>query len=233
MDQEELMVREAEQQLAPHFRQSYRTELHFMRLLCQPSKQQYERIAADGEPVLKETIKKFAVIAYRQVEKPYPRELIADALLKLVRTTLSPEQAARYQKELDQRSAARKRAVVQNLVAKVDHALVLTAEQRGKLAEILENNWQDSWNKTQLFMYDQPFPNMPDAKILPILTETQRIVWQSIPKSVNFGFDLGTVRGIELEEEVWDDDRPLNPPNRRDGRAAVKNEGTTKPVEKQ
>jgi hypothetical protein len=207
-----------------------------MRLACQPSKQQYQKISADGEPALKAMIRDRVLKMRRgRDNEPFdPRKPIVGAILKSVRTTLSPEQAARYQKELDQRSAARKRAVVQNLVAKVDHVLVLTAEQRGKLADILENNWKDSWNQPQVLMHGPPyFPQMPDPKILPILTETQKTVWQGISKEeIIFGFDLGILHGIELAEEVWDDDRPLNSPDRKDGKAAVKDEGTTKPVEK-
>ena len=55
---------------------------------------------------------------------------MAEALAKSVRAHLSPDQAARYQKEIDERAAAHKQAVVLNLVVMVDRALVLTSEQR-------------------------------------------------------------------------------------------------------
>src|SRR5207245_1580194 len=110
------------------------------------------------------------------------RTPIADAVAKLVRTTLSPEQAARYQEELGKRPAARKRAAVLNLVVHVDKVLVLTPEQRDKLGKILEKKWHDSWNSTQMLMYgDRFFPPMPDAEILPILTDAQKTVWRGIP----------------------------------------------------
>src|SRR5438132_848754 len=135
--QEDAVVQQFEQQFAGQFRQLYKTELHFMRLVSQPTKQQYEKISADGETALKATIRNFALQmnGLRQPrasagEQSDPRPLIADALAKSARTILSREQAARYQKELHQRTAARKRVVVLNLVAKFDKVLVLTAEQR-------------------------------------------------------------------------------------------------------
>jgi hypothetical protein len=160
---------------------------------------------------------------------------IADALAKSVRTTLSPEQAARYQKEHELRSAARKRAVLLNLVAKVDRLLILTRDQRGKLSEILENHWNDSWDSMQMLMYggDQYLPEMPEGKILPILTVTQKDVWRGIQKrNIRFGIDLGILQGIQLEDEIWDEDGPGGSPERRDGKAAAEGKEPTNPVEK-
>src|SRR5437660_330428 len=43
-----------EQAYGPQFRQMLRTELHFVRLVAEPTKQQYEKIAADCEPAIKD-----------------------------------------------------------------------------------------------------------------------------------------------------------------------------------
>src|SRR5262249_12301222 len=107
--QEDLIIQQFEQQFAPQFRTLYRTELHFVRVVCQPTKQQYERIAAEGEGAVKATIKAFALNMRGMQrggpsgEESDPRKPIADALAKSVRKTLTPEQAARYEKELEQR----------------------------------------------------------------------------------------------------------------------------------
>jgi hypothetical protein len=95
--------------------------------------------------------------------------------------------------------------VLLNLVAKVDRVLILTAEQRDQLTEVLQTNWNDAWNQLQMLMYgEQYFPLMPDAKILPLLTATQKAVWRGIPKGqVHFGFDLGMMHGIDVGEEEW------------------------------
>jgi hypothetical protein len=227
-------VQQFEQQFGAQFRQLYRSELHFMRLVTQPTRHQYEAIAADGEAVLKATTRKFAEVMMRGVpsDQSDPRAALADAVAKSVRTTLSPDQAARYQTELDQREAARKRAVLLNLVGMADSVLILTAEQRDQLYAILETNWHDSWNQAQwLTISGQYYPPMPDAKILPILTEAQRAVWRGIPKgNVRFGFSLSAVPGVEIGEEKWDDDRPGAAAERAGGKAADKAPQTAKPV---
>jgi len=211
--QDDAVVQQFEQQFGPQFRQLYKTELHFMRLVTRPTKQQFEKIAAEGEAGLKGVIRRFARngAAYSAGEQADPRTLIADALLQPVRTTLSPEQAARYQKELEQRAAARKRVVLLDLVAKIDKVLALTTEQRAQISTILENNWDDSWDHIQFLMYGgQYFPRMPEAKIDPLLTETQKAVWRDIPKgNVRFGLNLQVMlQGFEAGDEVWDDDQP-------------------------
>lgn len=235
--QEDLIVQQFEQQFAGQFRQLYKSELHFMRLVCQPTKQQYEQIAADGETGLKTATRAFALAMHRPSAgaQSDPRKLIADALARSVQTTLSPGQATRYQKELEQRTAARKRAVLLNLVAKVDRLLVLTPEQRAKLHEILENHWNDSWDQLQMLMYGgQHFPSMPDTEIFALLTENQKTVWRGVPRyGIHFGVDLGMVQGIAIEDEVWDDDRPERKPERIRGKPADESPGTLKPGEKQ
>src|SRR5207244_13489586 len=124
-------------------------------------------------------------------------------------------------KEVDQRDAARKRTVVSNLVGKMDKVLVLTTEQRGKLSTILQNNWNESWSQTQwLTMGNQYFPPTPDAKIFPILTETQKNVWRGIGKgTVRFGLNVNILQGFEMEEEVWDDDPPRQKQVEKDNRS--------------
>src|SRR5437764_572502 len=58
---EDPVVQQFEQQWGPQFRLLYRSELHFLRVVCQPARQQYERIAADGEAALKATMRMCAV----------------------------------------------------------------------------------------------------------------------------------------------------------------------------
>jgi hypothetical protein len=207
------VVQAFEQQYAPRFRQLYRSELHFMRIVCQPTRQQFEKIAADGERDLKAAIKQCALKRQEMQmgrfragdQQPDPRKLVTTGLVNAIKARLSSEQAARYRKELEQRDVARKRVALLVLVAGIDKKLVLSVEQRDKLSEILDNNWNDSWNQTQqIMMGGQYFPILPDAKILPILTETQKTVWRTVPKgNVYFGFSLDMFQGIEVEEEVW------------------------------
>jgi hypothetical protein len=235
-DPEDPLVQQFKQQFGTQFRQLYKSELHFMRVACQPTKPQFEKIAGDGEPAFNAMLKKFAERWRRPVgDGPSdPRTLLAEALLRSVRSTLSPDQAAQYQMELDQRIAARKRVMALNLVDKIDHLLVLTAEQRVQLVDILQKNWNDSWNQEQWLTYvNHYFPPMPDEKILPVLTEMQKKVWRDTPKgNIHFGYYPQFLQGIELEEEVWDDERPQKSPERADGQAAAKGKDFSKPAGK-
>src|SRR5262249_21681227 len=145
-----------------------------------------------------------------------------------------PEQAARYQKELDQRAAARKRAAVLSLIARLDKVLVLTAEQRDKLGKILENKWKCSANDMQILLWaGQQFPLLPENDIVPILTDTQQTVWSGIPKgNVHFGVNLGVVQGIQIDEELWDDVKPSKKPEKAVGKAAAGGKEAAKKVDK-
>ena len=67
-------------QFGPQFKQLHKSELHFMRIICQPTKEQFAKIEADTEPALKETIKKFVPLIQRPVandDHPDPRKPIA------------------------------------------------------------------------------------------------------------------------------------------------------------
>jgi hypothetical protein len=229
------MVKQWEQRFGPQIRQVHRMELHFMRLVTGPTRQQYEKIAADSEPATKEALQKLVgAMVGRAADQSDPRTLIADAIAKSVRETLSPEQAARYQKELDLRAAAHKRLVVMNLVAMTDRVLVLRPDQREQLEKILADNWNESWNQTQMLTYGgQYFPQMPDAKINPILSDAQRAVWRAIPKAnIRFGVNFGFVQGGQIEDEVWDDDPPKKKSERADEKARPPSPGAPKAGEK-
>lgn len=205
-----------EQQFLQQFRNLAKTELNFVRAVCRPNKEQDQKIKAASDVALKVAVKKFAEIqkklqqgirAGEQPEWPDPRKLMADVLLKSAKETLSSEQAKRYETELEKRAAARKRAALLNLVAKLDKDLVLTAEQREKLTDALNSNWKDAWcQQLEVFMYgDTYLPVLPDAQVLPALTEKQKQIWNGIPKQHNMiwgwaGF--GFVQAVDIPEEV-------------------------------
>jgi hypothetical protein len=217
-DVEEAILQQLEQQYGAQFRQIHRTEMHLVRLAAEPTKAQYEKIAADGLVAMKDAAKKFgqAMNGNGWVQGDLePRKVIAEGIAKAVRATLSPEQAKRYQAELDLRITARKRMVVVNLVAMIDRILILRPEQREKLAEILANNWNEEWNQPQLLMYGRQYiPPMPDAKINPILSEAQRAVWQGVYKqNVRFGVNFNRAQVIKIPDEVWDDDAQRKNPD--------------------
>ncbi len=211
----EAQLKQFEQQYGRHFQQLFRTEMHFIRMVCKPTKQQYDKISGIGDASLKTMIREFArqnfqrmrggFRAGQQPAKPTsPRARLAQELAKAVKTTLSAEQTAAYVKELERREAARKRAAVLVLAAYFDGRLVLTAEQRDKFRKMLEDNWNDSWGESQRLMNLQYYaPAVADSKVLPILNTTQKDVWRSMRKqnNVHFGFNVGFIQGVQIEEE--------------------------------
>ena len=96
--------------------------------------------------------------------------------------------------------------VIDNLVAKLDGDLVLTAEQRDKLVKALAANWKDAWGQSlqMLQNLDSFFPNIPDQVVAPILSENQKEVWRRIPRNQNvfWGFSFG---GMMMENDPLDD----------------------------
>lgn len=155
--------------------------------------------------------------------------------MKSVQATLSAEQTARYRKELDQRAAARKRVAILHVLAKLDEKLALTAEQRGKLSDTLGENWNGSWSLAHIQMYGEHyFPQLPNNKVLPILNETQKTVWNGIQKISNISIGanaLQIIQQVEIEDEVWDDEQPGGGQGTADNEAAAKTDqksGTNK-----
>jgi hypothetical protein len=206
-------LQQFENQYGPRFRQVYKSELHLMRIVCQPTREQFDKISAGGEADLKAAIKKCGNIWVEQRQKgmrqdqeqPEARQLVGDAVARSVKSVLSAEQTRRYQQELDRRAAARRRVVLTSLVAAIDRRLVLAADQRAQLTDILEKNWRATWSQTQMLVQDGDFlPALPDDKIVPILSEKQKSVWREMQKG-NFylGFDLDTFQGFDMADEVW------------------------------
>jgi len=205
-----------EQQFRQQFRQLKKGELNFIDAVCQPNAEQSKKLKEAGNVGLKTAVKKFSEIQKKmqqgvrpgqEPQWPDPRKIISDELLESAKATLSADQAKRYEVELEKRSAARKRVALLNLIAKLDKDLVLSAEQRGKLTETLNTNWNDAWGQQlETFMYgDTYMPVIPDAQVLPALTERQKQIWSSIPKQHNqiWGWaGFGFVQVMEAEDAV-------------------------------
>jgi hypothetical protein len=142
-------------------------------------------------------------------DHPDLHKIVTDGLTKAVKTNLSPEQAERYQKEVTLRNAARNRALVESLLVRMDNRLSLAPEQRDKLRAVLEKNWNPGWKSLQMMNQgDWYFPNMPDASISPILTKSQKSIWNGVYKGVVYwGLDLNMLQQISLPNEEWPEDR--------------------------
>ncbi len=227
------------QQFLPHFQKIHKGELHFMRMVCECDRQQYEKVAADSEPTLKELAEKFgqvnqngfilvnAGLAGQEGEdKNDPQLQISRAILKSVRKNLPTELADRYEKELNERMEASKQAVVLAYVAKMDKLLHLTAEQRDRVTKLLDKKWKYSASRARLLtMGDIYYPTMPDSDINELLSAPQKRVWAGIQRgNISFGVSLDQDNEPEIQE-TWDE--PTKKPA-ADAKAADKQTTTDK-----
>lgn len=212
-----------EQQFWPQLKSMHKAELHFMRTVCQPTREQFDKIAADSEPLLKEAVKKLGgnnqnglqngmvIINAAQVgmngdDQTDAALQVSSAVAKSVRKLLPAELADRYEKELADRVDSSHRVVVRSFVIKMDKLLRLSSEQRDAIQKLLVSKWKYSANRARLLTIgDQYFPVMPDAEINQILNEAQRRVWSSVQKgNISFGVQLEAQAQVDFEE-VWDE----------------------------
>jgi hypothetical protein len=185
------------------------TQLQFIRRIAQPTPEQYQSIKAAGQAALQATVNEYVNIqikaretrdhyeSRRRSEWPDVRKLISDALAEAVQKSLSAEQLKRFQIELRQRAANRKRVTILMVVAKIDKDLSLSAEQRDKLTAVINSNWQEKWDRPLELMEhgEYYFPLLPDERVLPLLSDAQKQIWNrrnktrhSIGGWTGFGF---------------------------------------------
>ncbi len=201
------------QQMMMQFRPIIRAEFHVIRAACQPTPEQRKAIAQAAEQTLRDTTKKYVesmrrpmTMAQRAANEP--RRLIEEGLVAVLKSKVSAEQAARYQAELTKRTAARKRLTVRNLVARLDHELILSPDQRDKISESLSAHWDDSWgHSVEMFMNDNNYlPPIPDHVVAPVLNESQVKIWRSIPKNQGFFGGFGIMGGIMMNNDPLEDE---------------------------
>jgi hypothetical protein len=192
-----------------------KTELHFIRVVCQPTRQQYEAMATDGKLIRTKAINKFAMLqngrnrGIRSSTDSDTRKPISEGLLLSAKRHLSADQAAAYERELSARKEATKEVAVLVTAAKLDRRLVLNTPQRAQVTKVLTDNWNPAWGTSQMMMLGgQYFPDIPDSKITPILTATQKKVLKTATQQshVFFGFNVGRNQGIVIADEKWDDE---------------------------
>jgi hypothetical protein len=209
-------------QFAQQFRPLARGEYYFIKNVCEPTGEQRKQLAEVSEQATRGAARKFVEVQQKMMRGgwtpgmtyPDPRKLVEDEVIKSI-GFLSKTQLERYQRERDLRAASRKEVFIDNLVAKLDADLVLTPQQREKLARSLAANWNDSWGQSleTLSNLDNFFPNVADQVITPLLTEKQKAVWRRVPRNQN-------VFSVFAGMAMWDPD-PLDDPELVEARKAA------------
>lgn len=202
----------------PQIRPFVRAELHFIRLVCEPTAGQRAGLVEAAEAVLKDTAKQVAVLQ-QQIQQggwngePFPdlQTLIEGGLVKAAASQLTPEQCRRYDAESKKRAADRKRAAAEMLVIHLDRELFLSLEQRQKLIDRLIANWDDAWYSSvdQIPSLQNFRPAIPNQTIAPILSKRQMDVWNGFPqnRSIRIGIQTG-ILGTQVDNLPLDEDFP-------------------------
>jgi hypothetical protein len=181
------------------FRPYLRVEYHFLRAVCSLTPEQRTRIARAAEREYKEAVAEYVKLTWspqfrRAGEPPRvfpdPRRLIREGLARAAGPHLNSEQAACYRQEIAQRAEAQRQMVIECYVLSLDEELMLTAEQRSRIAEKLTSDWDDAWlpSESMLLNVERYVPRIPRQQVLPLLSEEQKKLWDpTFPKSVVTG----------------------------------------------
>lgn len=211
-------------QWTTQFRPILQVEYLFVRVVCDPTKEQRILIARAGLKALDESAKKYVdwqqnrnrVVGGRLIERPAipdTRHFIQDALAAAVKANLSASQAERYRVEIEARAAEQKRVALLNLVAKLDQVLVLSPEQRDKIKESLSAHWNEGWSQgfQNFNLDDQYLPMIPDPVISAHLNDEQKKVWNSTQKIMvnSNGMSVGMAMNNSPLDEAFSDAEAL------------------------
>jgi hypothetical protein len=205
-------VAQVEQEYRPYIERMLKGEIAFMRRACDMDPAQREAVAKASQQYLPDILRQCAVAQAQMMQGRRPSQSPSSAtdvfqqrLVEIAGKSLRPEQIERYRRELELRSASRKRAVVDYMVARADQTLTLSAEQRETLAAALTKNYSDTWEKClSIWMNNvQYMPSIPDTHISPLLSEEQKTVWRGLQKlgDVNVGMHWMINQGMGIIQE--------------------------------
>jgi hypothetical protein len=225
---------EAIRGMTPILRAAIRAELRFIRVATGASDEQARRMTRAARGTLKSLPADVAEAGLkRKGQNANGDELdwnttcrsIQRRLAAIARAELSPDQWARLQDQFTRRDEHRKRLVIRSVVMSLDAELFLTAAQLGQLEKSLSARWDPRWEDLDIINHrHHPVPEIPDAVVVPLLTETQKSVWQKLEKmapGANSGQSNRAMVALEVaamlaevapEKDALDADEAAGPP---------------------
>ncbi len=203
-------------QLSQQIRPVLRAELHLIRNVCKTSKDEQLKIAAAGEKGLNQLIDSY-VEWQKNAQQGRAGQMVtvnAEAiqrfLLTAIRANLSPEKARLYESEVNLRISADRQASARSLVARLDRALNLSADQKIRIVDALVKSNDQMIENLDMHMYNNEgyFPNIMDRSFLEVLDERQKSIWNSTAK-INYGTSNFGVQGINFNaNDFAEEDHP-------------------------
>jgi hypothetical protein len=135
-----------------------------------------------------------------------PREAIRSGLQKVATSTLSKEKAQAYADESKKREEFIRKVGIDNLVARIDEKVDLSADQRKKITESLTAQ-TDKAKQPQLEIFAMNNGNMwPGASkeaVLPELTAAQKTVFGRLNSAAGqafFGGNMFNIQGAQIDD---------------------------------
>jgi len=224
------------QQFTTQGRPMVRAELIFVRYICKLDQEKFRQVNRDAGEVLKDVASKmadgqlqprvFVVGGQRGTANPDAGKLLLDGLAAVMKKDLAPEQWSRYRAELDKRLASRKQIAIRYLLDALDRDLYLSDQQRAKLTDALSSHWDDGWSIYLEYMLqgNQFYPMGIDPLVAPVLSDTQKKVWQGFQRVGGFwgfgGMSGGFMNDQDALEEELGEARKAEPANRAMQRGA-------------
>jgi hypothetical protein len=159
--------------------------------------------------MLQQGVRGFAVRGRQEGDSP--RQSIQHEVAKIVDDTLPEYKAAAYRSECAKRDEFYRDVAIANLIECVDERLMLSTEQRQKIANALAENWDDGLiPQVEVFVTSaNALPSSVEMWIRPELSEPQRRVLDRMNKlpqraffgHVELGGDGGVIDDIDLNLE--------------------------------
>lgn len=209
------------------YRAILKPELLFLRKVCDLSEPEFQAISRSCEAALMGIVPQFL-----EEQEQYERDLnngkdpvsapkpltqrFRESVSQTAECQLTPEQWSQYSAEFQLRTAHRKRVAILNLVARLDHDLLLTSTQREQVAKLLEENWSDSWSQSLgAFASESNFmPGLAEDEMRQILSPAQLEVLSHLPYDddvSNFGDDsIAWIIDEDVEEVMVDEAVPAD-----------------------
>lgn len=182
-----------ERGLAEQMRPFVFLEIRFAAAVCDLSKEERLAIAKRAKPMiddlardfLREEARKEAGVESNANRGIDPERRLLAALRAIIKTQVSTDRWSRYEHEVQKRAADRRQSRVDNLVAALNRELILTPAQRQALRSLLIEEWKLEWNWSHEIYMDMESeacrPPIPERRIAPILSETQRKAFDKLP----------------------------------------------------
>lgn len=193
-------------------------ELHFVKKLCKPTDEQFEKIHRAGLAEVNQLAQLFAIQQRARTKAPEvqdPNTRIGSALRDAVEELMPDSEVVdRYAEELEARTNARRAATAGMIVTMIDQAVFLDPAQQDQLTTTLLENWSHRWSSSPIIVMYPTYLTLPSEELLhQHLTPVQQRLWTYRPAQrkvrLPWDFELNVRKMLPVKElEPFPDPKP-------------------------